>query len=74
MKIIPKKEKLILTKEERAILLKAFEILEEIYDNSEAGGELENYAHRANDGLGDILDEAETENATSGTITVTLTI
>lgn len=72
MEIIQTKEKLILTNEEKAIFLKAFQILEDIYDNSECSGDLESYSRKAKNGLGDILDEAETENEASGIVTITL--
>ena len=75
MKIISKKESLILSKEERAILLKAYEILDEIYDDSEADGDLEHYADKAKDGLNDILDESETEDGDgSGVVTIVLSL
>ena len=57
MKIVTKKETVILTAQEKAILDKAFEILEGIADTAEFGEELHKSARDAYDELEYFLDE-----------------
>ena len=59
MKIRKSKETLILTKEEKAILSKAYEILDEIYDECES--DFVNPSSEAKDGIDTILEDAEVE-------------
>ena len=61
MKIRASKETVILTKEEKAILSKAYEILDDIYDESKCGDSLEHFAETARDNLDDILEDAEVD-------------
>lgn len=73
MKIRKSKETLILTKEEKAILTKAYEIFDEIYAECESDGDLEAYAEISRDNISDILEITEVEGGeTSGAIHITI--
>lgn len=73
MKIIKSKERLVLTQSEKAILSKAFSILDNIYDECENDGDLEAYAETSKDNISDILEIAEVEGGEpSGAIRVTI--
>lgn len=61
MKIRRSKETLILTKEEKAILAKAYEILDEIYAECDCEGDIEEYSDAAKDNIKYLLDDAEVE-------------
>ena len=62
MEIRKSKETLILTQEEEAIFLKAYDILDEIYNECEDGGNIEKYANEARDYLELLLEEVEVED------------
>ena len=62
MEIRTTKETLILTQTEKAILSKASAILNDIYDECEAGGTIEIYACGAKEYLENLLEDAEVEN------------
>ena len=73
MKIRKSEETLILTKQEKAILSKAYAILDEIYDTCEAGGDIERYADEAKDDINYLLEDAEVEGGEpSGAINITI--
>ena len=73
MEIRKSKETLILTQEEDAILSKAYDILDEIYDECEDGGNIEKYANEARDYLELLLEEAEVEGGEpNGAVNVTI--
>ena len=75
MKIIKSKETLVLTQTEKAILSKARAILDDIYDDSEDGGDIETFADEATNRIEDLLDCAEIEgDAPSEGVIITLTI
>ena len=75
MKIKKSEETLILTQTEKAILSKAYDILDEIYDECEEGGNIENYADEAKDYLEGLLEEAEVENGEPhGAVNVIITM
>ena len=61
MKIRKSKEALILTQKEKIILSEALAILEDIFDESEAGGSIEHFADEAKDNLEDLLEDVEVE-------------
>lgn len=61
MKIRKSKETLILTKEEKAILSKAYEILDEIYDECENCGDIEHFVNEAKDNIDSLLEDVEVE-------------
>ena len=61
MKIRKSKETLILTKEEKAILSKAYEILDEIYDECDCDSEFVGSSAEAKDGIDTLLEDAEVE-------------
>ena len=61
MEIRKSKETLILTQKEKIILSEALAILEDIYDESEAGGSIERYADEAKDNIEDLLEDVEVE-------------
>lgn len=61
MKIRKSEETLILTQEEKAILTKAYNILDEIYDKCDCDGEIENYSDGAKDNIEYLLKGAEVE-------------
>lgn len=58
---IKSKETLILTQEEKAILSKAYEILDDVFDESENGGDLERFSGTARDCLDDIFKDVNVE-------------
>ena len=62
MEIRKSKEMVILTKEEKAILSKAYEILDNIFDECEPGGDIDTYSGEASDNIDKLLDNAEVEN------------
>ena len=73
MEIRKSKETLILTQEEEAILSKAYDILDEIYDECEDSGKIENYANEARDYLELLLEEVEVEGGEPhGAVNVTI--
>lgn len=61
MKIRKSKETLILTKEEKAILSKAYEILDEIYDECDCHSDLVDFSSEARDNIDCLLEDAEVE-------------
>lgn len=61
MKIRKSKETLILTKEEKAILSKAYEILDEIYDECDCDSDFVDISSEAKDGIDALLEDAEVE-------------
>lgn len=61
MKIRKSKETLILTKEEKAILSKAYEILDEIYDECDCDSEFVDSSAEAKGGIDTLLEDAEVE-------------
>lgn len=61
MKIEKSKETLILTRCEKAILMKANEILNDIYDECETDGNIEGYAYEARDNIDYLLKDVEVE-------------
>ncbi len=75
MEIRKSKEILILTQIEKAILLKAQEILNEIYNKSENDGDMEYHSNDARQGINCLLEDAEVENGEpKGAIEVTIVI
>lgn len=73
MEIRKSKETLILTQEEKAVLSKSYEILDKIYDKSECGGDIEDYAEGAKDNIMYLLKGAEIEGGEpSGAINVVI--
>ena len=56
-----KKEEIILTKEEKAILSKAYEILDEIYDECDCDSDFVDLSAEARDGINCLLEDAEVE-------------
>jgi hypothetical protein len=61
MKIEKSKETLILTRCEKAILMKASEILDEIFQSCEADGEIEPYSREAMNNIEYLLEDVEVE-------------
>lgn len=61
MKIRKSKATLILTKEEKAILSKAYEILDEIYDECDCDSDFVDLSAEARDGIDALLEDAEIE-------------
>ena len=59
MRIVRREEKAILTTTEKAILEKAFEIMDEITDEAETYGELYDIGSRVYNALEDFLDNNE---------------
>lgn len=75
MKIKKRKETLILTQVENAILSEAFEILTDIYQNCEGGGDMESFANEAKDNIESLLEDAEIEGGEpTEEIKVTITL
>lgn len=73
MKIRKSKETLILTREEKAILSKAYKILDEIYDKGEMNGDIESFADEAKDNIDCLLEDAEVEGGEPiGAINITI--
>lgn len=73
MKIKKSEETLILTQSEKAILSKAFSILDSIYDQCECDGDLEAYSETAKDNISDMLEIAEVEGGEpSGAVHITI--
>ena len=73
MKIIKSNERLILTQSEKAILSKAYKILDDIYQKCETDGDLETYSDISKDNINDILEIAEVEGGEpSGAINITI--
>ena len=73
MKIRKSKETLILTKEEKAILSKAYEILDEIYDECDCDSDFVDLSQYAKNSIDDLLENAEIEGGEiTGTIKVTI--
>ena len=71
MKIRKSKETLILTKEEKAILSKAYEILDDIYVECESDGDLELLSDDAKGSICELLEDAEVEGGEpSGAINI----
>ena len=76
-KVVRMDEKAILTVAEKKILEKAYEILDEIYDECEQGEDLEIYARDARNELGSFLEadgiyEVENENTDTVKIIIEL--
>ena len=72
---IQSRETLILTQKEKAILSKAHDILNEIYDECEIDGDIENYTDEAREYLKWLLEKAEVEGGEPhGAIKVTITM
>ena len=61
MKIRKSKETLILTQEEKAILSKAYDILDEIYDECDCDSEFVDLSQYAKNSIDDLLENAEIE-------------
>lgn len=61
MKIRKSKETLILTQEEKAILSKAYDILDEIYDECDCDSEFVDLSGDAKDNINDLLENVEIE-------------
>lgn len=75
MRIKKSKETLILTQKEKAILSKAYEILDEIYEECESDGDIEAFADEAKENIKYLLEDAEVEGGRpSEGIKVTITI
>ena len=73
MKIRKSKETLILTKEEKAILAKAYEILKDIFEKRESEGDIERYSDEARDNIEYLLKDAEIEGGEpSGAINIVI--
>ena len=73
MKIRKSKETLILTQSEKAILSKAFSILDNIFDNCENDGDIERYSEDAKEDIKCLLEDAEVEGGEpTGAISVTI--
>lgn len=73
MEIRKSKETLILTQSEKAILSKAHDILDEIYEKGESGGDIECYAEEARDNIKWLLEDAEVKGGEPcGAINVTI--
>ena len=62
MEIRKSKETLILTQEEKAIFSKVYDILDEIYNKCEYGGNIKDYANGVRDCLELLLEEVEVED------------
>ena len=75
MKIRKSKETLVLTQTEKAILLKAREILNEIRNAAEADEDMEFWAIESRDNIDFLLEDAEVEKGEpKGAINVTIVI
>ena len=75
MKIKKSKETLILTQVEKAILLKARKILNEIRNETEVDSDMEFWAMESRDNIDFLLEEAEVEDGEpKGTINVAIVI
>ena len=75
MKIRKNKETLILTQTEKAILLKAREILNEIRNAAESDEDMEFWAIESRDNIDFLLEDAEVEKGEpKGAINVTIVI
>ncbi len=75
MKIRKSKETLILTQVEKAILLKARKILNEIRNETEVDSDMEFWAMESRDNIDFLLEEAEVEDGEpKGTINVAIVI
>lgn len=61
MKIRKSKETLILTQEEKAILSKAYDILDEIYDECDCESDSVDLSGDAKDNIESLLEDAEIE-------------
>lgn len=73
MKIRKSKEILVLTQSEKAILAKAYEILDDIYDECESDGDLELLSDEARGGIGELLENVEVEGGEpTGEINITI--
>jgi hypothetical protein len=73
MKIRKSKETLILTQSEKAILSKAYNILDDIFDECENNGDLELFSDDAKNSIGELLEIAEVEGGEpSGAINITI--
>ena len=70
---IKSKETLILTQKEKAILLKAHDILDEIFGKCESEGDIECYAEEARKNIWKLLEDAEVKGGEPyGAINVTI--
>ena len=75
MKIRKSKETLVLTQTEKAILLKAREILNEIRNEAEVDEDMEFWAMESRDNIDFLLEDAEVEKGEpKGAINVTIVI
>ena len=75
MKIRKSKETLVLTQTEKAILLKAREILNEIWNEAEVDEDMEFWAMESGDNIDFLLEDAEVEKGEpKGAINVTIVI
>ena len=73
MEIRKSKEILILTQSEKAILSKASEILDEIFEKCESDSDMECYAEEARDNIWELLEDAEVKGGEPcGAINVTI--
>ena len=73
MEIRKSKETLILTQSEKAILSKASEILDEIFEKCESDGDIECYAEETRNNIWELLEDAEVKGGEPyGAINVTI--
>ena len=73
MEIRKSKETLILTQSEKAILSKASEILDDIFNECETNGDLELLSEGARNSIDDLLEDAEVKGSEPcGAINVTI--
>ena len=73
MEIRKSKETLILTQSEKAILFKAEEILNEIFEECDCDSDIECYAEEARDNIWKLLEDAEVKGGEPcGAINVTI--
>lgn len=73
MRIRKSEEILVLTQSEKAILKKAYEILDSISEECEVDGDIEMLSGEAKTDIDNLLDDAEIEGGEpSGAITVTI--
>jgi hypothetical protein len=75
MEIRKSKETLILRQDEKAVLLGAREILNEIFGKAEAENDMEYWAEEARNNIDYLLEDAEIENGEpKGAINVTIIV
>lgn len=73
MRILNSKETLILTQKEKAILSKAYSILDNIYESCETDGNIEILSNHAKENLNDLLEDAAVDGGEpQGEVNVTI--